>query len=205
MKYVIEFEGFLLPRGFVFKEITICNIKCTEDPTYFQKHFFIKPPCHFNSLTVHEKRIVKYCENKLHKIYWFAGRDKFNSVLAYLSTLNDATVYTKGLQKANVLKNLGFNWTVINTEDLLVENTEDCSENLPIQDSIECPLSFHIDNAQCSHAKALKILNDLSSYMRNESLPKSEPLVSEETCDMQGVEEEEDHSGSIPGRDTSTK
>lgn len=190
MKYVIEFEGFSLPRSFVFKEIAILGIDNHES-----NHFFVKPPKKFEKLSDMEKRIVRYCESNMHQVYWFAGRDKFSNVLNYLSEIlvDGSIVYTKGLQKQRILQKLMYPCQVIDVESFSPESlyTREGLEGL-ITTCQPCKLSFHKENLHCAHVKAI-LLKDIIFHYENEQLHPSEPEVSQEDCDMRWNEEEKNH------------
>lgn len=161
MKYIIEFEGFSLCKKFVFKEVSIYNID-TDQLTWL----FLRSPYPFNYLCNIDKRIIRYCQTHLHRIYWRAGKQYYFELLNHLSKISEKDiVYTKGLQKANILKTLlDQAVSVVDLEDLECKNVSVYMKNIKATD---CVLRFHKDSEHCSHTKALAYREFLRS--RDES------------------------------------
>lgn len=186
MKYVVEFEGFQLAKGFVFKEISICSI---DGSLGFQ--FFVKPPMRFERLSLKDKKIVRYCETYLHKIFWHAGYVRFANVKQRLQDLfsKDDTLYTKGIQKTQILSDLNLGTQVINLEDIVTsfecESITNCE--------VECILSFHKSSVHCAHRKSIIYSQLLNQSLQNESTTSQEQNVPQETDEMLWKEEGEDN------------
>lgn len=193
MSWIIEFEGFNLSRGFVFKEVSIL----ATDKSIC-RHFFLRPPCRFDRLTDKDKQIVRWCETDHHKIYWFAGKDKFSELRSYLaSTLEDGSkIYTKGQQKVDILNLLGIPGLVENTEN--TSSLQAITQWLRVHADIvrkspPCPLSFHKGNLHCAYIKAFVLAEEFNKSDDNESLFETESGVLETTVDMSEEETEFDH------------
>lgn len=186
MKYVVEFEGFQLAKGFVFKEISICSVD-----GLIGVQFFVKPPKRFEWLSPKDKKIVRYCETYLHKIFWHAGYDRFSTVKQRLQDLfsKDDTLYTKGLQKTQILHDLNLKAQVINLEDVMTSS--DCESITDCQ--IECVLSFHKGSEHCAHRKSILFSQILNQRLQNESATSQEQNVSQEANEMLWKEEGEDN------------
>jgi len=170
MKYIIEFEGFQLQSKFIFKEVCVVSIDSDETFTYF-----LKSPFKFDKLSNKEKRTVRYCENHLHNIFWKAGSDKCSDFLSFLKTLrNTDIVYTKGLQKTNILfALLPVGTQVVNFEDIDNSATiESLSKQIPTD---ACKLRFHKYSLNCAVLKA----QVLKQHLQNESFNGTQHGVSE--------------------------
>jgi hypothetical protein len=190
MKFIVEFEGFSFHRGFIFKEISILGLDNS-----ISKHFFVKSPMRFEGLSHKEKRITRYCENELHQIFWFAGKDKFSDVLQFMkdTLVAGSTVYTKGLQKIQILWDLNLACHIEDTETYLPESLEKHDDiDKMIQNTSPCPLSFHRKTLHCSHIKSV-LLKDLLLKLENEHLYQAESEIPEEADEMQVVQEESGH------------
>lgn len=148
MKWVVEFEGFVLSRGIIFKEVVIVNI--TSGEFYF---FLLNPPCSFNRLSESDKKIVRYCEKNIHKIRWNNGRHTMKDLNVGLSCIGIGdTVYTKGHQKAEFLRSALLNIAVVVDLDHM-----GCKNVIQYLDKIKntkCSLSFHKNSSHCSVIKA---------------------------------------------------
>lgn len=83
-QWILEFEGFELSRGFVFKEISLRSLD-----NLISQHFFIKAPCRFLNLTDSDKSIVRWCEKNYHKINWRSGNVKFATARNILKDVLD--------------------------------------------------------------------------------------------------------------------
>lgn len=158
MKYVIEFEGFALSKTFVFKEATIRNLN-----TEFRQWFWIRPPFNFQKLTNKEKRIVRYCERKIHKLSWSSGTQSFNNFCEVLKTIkDDDIVFTKGLQKANILSTL-----IPSLAKVYDLDDFQCPKYFKEFNSkviTTCPLEMHKDSEHCSYKKAHFFVDFIKTY-----------------------------------------
>lgn len=198
MKYIIEIEGFQLHSAFIIKELSIVA-------SDLENHFFVKSPYSFDRLHMSDRRIVRYCENRLHKIYWSSGNDKFITVRDYLQELLnrdvDNIVYTKGMAKVNVLRNLfklNCKLIDINTMDDNINQLWDqlrCEYN-DLQEMTEqqCPLRFHKANPHCSHFKAAVISFYFEKLQhQDEQMLTEESRFSEDVTQIQRPDQEETH------------
>lgn len=158
MSYLIEFEGYSFPKRFIFKEVTILNLQSDEYSCYF-----IKSPYLRKYLSAHEKRIVNYCATYLHKIDWFTGIHQISVLKDHFSLIKPGEkVYTKGLQKCNILKQfLHSDITLIDLEDCECEKASVYLKNIEIKN---CILDQHKNSAHCSFLKA----QAFQSFIKNQ-------------------------------------
>jgi hypothetical protein len=156
MKYFIEMEGFAFSRKFLLKELSVVSLDESVN-----QHFFIKAPPYM-SLSKHEVRTVNYCENKLHGIYFYAGKTKIANVKQFLHSILQPTdiIYVRGETKVRCLRDqLGISQKII---DLVIYESKADVWRKMLQDFLDservesnlCPLPFHRNNPNCSHTKA---------------------------------------------------
>lgn len=197
MIYVIEFEGFLVKKSFVFKEICVRSVENNLTTI----HFFLRPPFPFDKLSRKDRGIVKYCEENLHGIYWYAGHDQFKETRYYLQDLitSEDIVYTKGNQKVDILKRqLGLRCIIKDIEIEKPEALKFLAEGFKMEEEQKCPLSFHCETVHCAVLKSLllkNILTDLgNNSTENEQVLTEECSVPETDNEMQWKEVESGHS-----------
>jgi len=213
MIYAVEFEGFFVKKSFVFKEICVRSVE--DNITLI--HFFIRSPYPFERLTRKERGIVKYCEENLHGIFWYAGHNQFKEVRHFIqeTITSDDVVYTKGNQKVDILKRqLGLACSVIDIEAERPEAYKSLAEKHPGEEEQCCPLSFHRDSVHCAVFKTLLLKNILkeveessfeNTISENEQVPKEKCTVLETDNEMSWTETESSHSISNHGPDTGSE
>lgn len=155
MNYIVEFEGYSFPNKFIFKEVTIVNINTDKF-----SNFFVQSPFPRKCLSRKENNIVSFCEHNLHKIKWCSGIHSIREVKQCLSKIKAGSkIYTKGIQKVNILKNLVDSAVVvIDLEDLDCKNAAVYLSNFKVK---TCTLDYHKKNEHCSFIKAQAFKNFL--------------------------------------------
>ena len=183
MNWILEFEGFALSSGFVFKEISLRSLETGK-----QEHFFIRSPCRIENLSRKDLRIVRWCEHNHHCIHWRGGNISISKVLARIRSIiigTDSKILTKGNTKAEILKKLNFGGSVEDIEatcNLSSVDTWD-SQYVDLKIADPCPLRFHRHNKHCSHWKSLVVFEFLKKQ-KNEFVPEEELELSETTVEM---------------------
>lgn len=116
MRVIVDVQGFKTDDNkFILKEIAISNKKQVQV-------FLIKPPFPFYDLTKTERRQVCWIERN-RAVYWKEGFIPYkNHTDIIMQLLSNKTIYTKGLEKMEWLKNISGNFDVINLEDNLCPN-----------------------------------------------------------------------------------
>src|SRR5665811_122082 len=97
MKYIADFEGFFLNRGFVIKEFVLISLDSGE-----KTHFLLSlPNLSFKILKPKERKSISFCENYLHGIRYRTSGKKISDLKYFLQkTLTSKdTVYIKGIEK----------------------------------------------------------------------------------------------------------
>lgn len=157
MKWLVEFEGYSLSFKFIFKEVTFLNISNTS-----RSDFFIKAPFPFSYLSTRDKKIVRYCEQNLHKLHWSSGSMSYADLSRKFSNIKQGdTVFTKGLQKVELLKSILHNKPdIVNLEDL---GCMSAKLYICCNDHSQCKLLKHKNELQCSVKKAIAFSRFLSS------------------------------------------
>jgi hypothetical protein len=194
MRFIVEFEGFHFLCKFVFKEIVVHCVETGETG-----HYFVKAPFHLTRLSKESKRIVKYSEDHLHRIFWNSGKDYLADVRKNLRFINSSanTVFTKGNQKADILKRqLGITCTVTDVTNLVEERVSKYRMALADytnqnKETILCPLRFHRSSGHCAYIKAA-FLADLIKKLDDEQVYTSQPKVSEDVVEGKGRTERSD-------------
>jgi hypothetical protein len=189
-QWFLEFEGFELSRGFVFKEVSIRSAD-----NQVSKQFFIRSPCGFSKLSDSDKKIVRWCEKYYHKINWRSGNISFESTEKILKNVlnNSSKVFTKGFSKVKVLQSTKIPGIFENIEDNKeIPTVANFKKNYPELLNLYkgCQLPFHKDQVHCADLKSFVLAAHISNY---ESLFKEECLVFETDSEMQGIQEEDNH------------
>lgn len=98
MEAVVEFHGFKdNDNRFIVKELAIVSI-------LFQTHLVFLPPYYFRRLNYKSRKTARWLSNNFHLISWDEGSIPYNEELIRMLCKPFKVIHTKGLEKAQFLK-----------------------------------------------------------------------------------------------------
>ena len=87
MDVYIGLDGYMMPSGFVTKELTIMF------PNSEYNHFLFQPPTE-RYLTELDKRTIRFASHRLNSLAWFDGDVPYGQLDLILTKLRDYKIYT---------------------------------------------------------------------------------------------------------------
>lgn len=111
-KAIVDVQGFKTDDNqFILKEIAlVCNDQIEV--------FSVKPPYPFRNLSSTERKQVNWIQRN-RNMYWNDGMIPYNSYVNFIDNfLKNKTIYCKGLEKVNWIRNILQRDNVINLEDM---------------------------------------------------------------------------------------
>lgn len=102
--YIIDIQGFKDNRNeFIVKEIAVTR----TDGCFFLRHWIVKPPYNFKTLSPEYRRQANFNTHCYHGIPWDEGRASFNYVKRQLEVLlSFKRVFVKGQEKRDFLQRI---------------------------------------------------------------------------------------------------
>ena len=163
MDAYVGFEGYTLPSGFIYKELTIIYTNGEYSHYIFEKPDNIM-------LSPQDQKTVRYATRHLNSINYGDGDIPYKQLGAILSKLEDCTIYTYSEIATKLIQKLLPTTVVINTQDLGLK----LSKQLPDPDCFR----IHINYRYCAKAKALSVKDFIEKYEQNSG-----------SVDVQGAEQ----------------